>query len=62
MDFGLISTVKVRNRRSQMELALDFIDEDARDIYKLEIILAMCMLKCVWLGFTDSVIRILKGR
>lgn len=40
-----------------MERALDLIDEQVRDVYKLDILSAMRMLKRVWIELPDSVIR-----
>lgn len=48
MDAGVIESVKVRYSTVQMELAVDLIDNNAKDIYKIDIFSAMRALTRVW--------------
>lgn len=48
MNTGVIVSVNVRYRNVQMERAVDFIEENGKDIYKIYILSAMRVLKRVW--------------
>lgn len=53
---GIISTLKVRYRTVQLDRAMDLVDEDQTDIYRIEILTAMRAVKRIWNELPASVI------
>lgn len=56
LDAGIIAAMKTRYRVLQMERALDLVDENVRNIYKVDILTAMRWVKRVWNDLPSSVI------
>lgn len=57
MDAGVIASVKARYRSAQMERAVDLIDEDLTNVYKVDILTAMRILKRIWESLPSGNIR-----
>lgn len=56
MDAGIIAALKLRYKRMQMDYALDRIDLDAKDVYKVDLLTAMRWFKRAWQDLPPSVI------
>ena len=57
LDLGIIAAMKVKYRRCQMEYAVDLLDEDVRDVYKVDILTAMFWISNIWKTISDETIR-----
>lgn len=60
MDAGIIATAKVRYRTIKMERAFDLIDEteQAKYVYKFDVLTAMMALTRIWKEFLSDIISI----
>lgn len=56
LDAGIILALNIEYRRIQMERALDLIGENVNNIYKVDILLAMKMVKMIWKDMESSII------
>lgn len=57
MNGGIISALKVRYRKFEVEHALDNIDMNANDIYKVDFLTAIHWLKRAWKELPEDVIK-----
>ena len=48
MDAGILSALRKRYRRKQMERTVDLADENIRDMYKIDILAALNWIKRIW--------------
>lgn len=57
LDAGIIASVMVRYLNIQMERAVDIIDENVQNIYKVDILSAMRALKRLWEDLPSEIIE-----
>lgn len=57
MDAGIIAALKIRYKRFHMENALDNVDMDSQDVYRVDVWTAMKWLTKAWKEMPESVIR-----
>lgn len=57
MDAGVIVSVKLRYRSAHMDQAIDLMEENVSEIYKIDILSAMRALKSVWVELPGNIIK-----
>ena len=57
MDAGVIASVKARYRSERMARAVDLTDENLADFYKVDILMAMRILRKIWNNLPSETIR-----
>lgn len=56
MDAGIIAALKLRYKRMHMERALDNLDAEVKNIYKVDVLTAMRWFKRAWTELPSSII------
>lgn len=55
MDAGVITLLKVKYHKSQMERAINLIDDNIRGTYKINILSALRLLTRIWLELPHEI-------